>query len=91
MHKEVEALIEDLAQLCQTVLLGDQEWQRLYEIALCLHAHGGLSETRTVKRFLLDHGCSLQKAGFLSRQILHLCRVLGMYDEQKRKASRTSG
>ncbi len=87
MHREVQKALKELALLCNTAFLGEREWQRLCDIAVCMHRHGGLQDHKVVKRFLLDHGCSLQKAGFLSRQILHLCTVLKMYDEQREKAS----
>jgi hypothetical protein len=83
MHREVQTHLKELATLCQTVLLGDQEWQRLYEIAVCLHTNGGLQDPKVVSRFLMEHGCSLHKAGFLSRQVLHLCTVLQKYDDHR--------
>ena len=89
MHREVEKLLEELSMLCQTVLLGDQEWKRLYKIAVCMHTHDGLLDQKVVKQFLLEHGCSLQKAGFLSRQVLHLCTVLKLYDEQRSQTVRS--
>jgi hypothetical protein len=85
MHAQVEAQLHVLATLCPTVFLDDKEWETLYRVALVIHTHGGLQDYKIVKRFLLDHGCSLQKAGFLSRQLLHLCTVLKMHDEQKLK------
>ena len=90
MHPKSQALLIELATLCRTVFLGQNEWQRLYEIALCLHTHGGMPEHGVIKRYLLEHGCSLQKAGFLSRQIVHLCTVLQMHDAQ-RQNSRAHG
>jgi hypothetical protein len=85
MHGEVQKHLKELAMLCHTVVLGEHEWRRLYEIAVCMHTHGGLQDHKVVKRFLMDHGCSLQKAGFLSRQVLHLCTVLQMYDDERNK------
>jgi hypothetical protein len=83
MHAQVEAQLKVVANLCPTVFLEDKEWETLYRVSLTIHTHGGLQDHKVVKRFLLDNGCSLQKAGFLSRQILHLCTVLKMYDEQR--------
>jgi hypothetical protein len=83
MHALIEAQLKVLAELCPTVLLEEKEWETLYRTALVIHTHGGMQDHKVVKRFLLDHDCSLQKAGFLSRQILHLCTVLKMYDQTK--------
>ncbi len=83
MDTRVEALLEDLAKLCSTVALHQDDWKKLYAVSLCAHARGGVPDPRTMKRYLMDHGCSIQKAGFLSRQFDHLCTVLRMYDEQK--------
>ena len=83
MHALVEAQLNVLAQLCPTVFLEEEQWDILYRTALVIHSHGGMHDHKVVKRFLLDHGCSLQKAGFLSRQLLHLCTVLKMYEETK--------
>ena len=88
MHREAEKRLKELAMLCQTVILGDYEWQRLCEIAVCIHSHGGLQDHKVVKRVLMEHGCSLQKAAFLSRQVLHLCTVLQMYDDQRNKSAK---
>ena len=85
MHTDAQKQLKELAMLCHTALLGEQEWQRLCEIAVCIHTNGGLKDHKVLKHFLLDHGCSLQKAGFLSRQVLHLCTALRMYDELKHR------
>ena len=76
MYPEVQIQLKELAMLCSTVFLGEHEWRRLSEIAVCIHTNGGLQDHKVVKHVLLQHGCTLQKAGFLSRQILHLCTVL---------------
>jgi hypothetical protein len=89
MHREAQQHLKELAMLCQTVFLGDNEWQRLCEIAVCIHTHGGLQDHKIIKRFLMEHGCSLQKAAFLSRQLLHLCTVLRMYEDHRNKLSKT--
>lgn len=83
MHALIEAQLKVLAELCPTVLLDDTQWEALYRTALVIHSHGGLQNHKVIKGFLLANDCSLQKAGFLSRQILHLCTVLRMYDETK--------
>ena len=83
MHREAQKKLTELAMLCSTAFLGEHEWQRLYDIAVCIHTNGGLQDHQVVKRFLLDHGCSLHKAGFLSRQVLHLCAVLQKYDDHR--------
>ena len=87
MHAQVEAQLRELAELCPTAFLEDKQWETLYRVALAIHSHGGLGDHKVVKRFLLDHGCSLQKTGFLSRQVLHLCTVLSLYDDQRRRSS----
>ena len=83
MHPQVEAQLKVLAGLCPTIFLDDTQWESLYRVALSIHTHGGLQDHTILKQFLLKHGCSLQKAGFLSRQILHLCTVLRMHEDQK--------
>ena len=90
MHALTEAQLKVLAELCPTVFLDDTQWETLYRTALVIHAHGGMQDHKVVKRFLLDHDCSMQKAGFLSRQLLHLCTVLRMHDEQRNKSARAS-
>jgi hypothetical protein len=90
MYPEVQIQLKELAMLCSTVFLGEHEWRRLSEIAVCIHTNGGLQDHKVVKHVLLQHGCTLQKAGFLSRQILHLCTVLQMYDERRNKSAKES-
>jgi hypothetical protein len=87
MHSQVAAVLEHLAKACQTVALNQNDWEQLYEVALLVHAHAGV-DSKAIKRYLMDQGCSIQKAGFLSRQVLHLCTVLKMYDERR---SQTAG
>ena len=91
MHREAQKQLKELAMLCNTALLGEREWQRLSEIAVCIHTNGGLQDHHVVKRLLLDHGCSLHKAGFLSRQVLHLCTVLRTYDDHRIKSAQGVG
>lgn len=86
MHSQVAAVLEHLVKVCQTVTLNQNDWEQLYEVALCIHAHDGVDPV-TIKRYLMEQGCSLQKAGFLSRQVLHLCTVLDMYDERRNQAA----
>ncbi len=86
MHSQVAAVLGNLAKVCQTASLNQHDWEKLYEVALCVHAHGG-ADPGTIKRYLMEQGCSIQKAGFLSRQVLHLCTVLEMYDERRSQAA----
>jgi hypothetical protein len=88
MHAEVEAQLKVLANLCPTVFLEDKEWETLYRVSLTIHTHGGLQDHQIVNRFLLDQGCSLHKAGFLSRQVLHLCTVLQKYDDHRTSSAK---
>lgn len=63
MHREVQKQLKELAILCSTALLGEQEWQRLYDIAVCIHTNGGLQDNQVVKRFLLDQGVQSSQGG----------------------------
>ena len=87
MHPEAQKQFRELAMLCSTAVLGKHEWRRLSEIAVCIHTHGGLQDQKEIKRFLLANGCCLSKAGFLSRQVQHLCAVLQLYDDHRIKAA----
>ncbi len=83
MHVQAETLLQDLAKASHTITLDQKDWDKLYEVALCVHAYGGTPDPKTIKYYLIDHGSSFKKAGFLTRQVLHLCRVLDMYDERR--------
>lgn len=86
MHSRLAVLLENLANVCKTVALESNDWKQLYEVALCVHANAGM-DSKTIKRYLMEQGCSVQKAGFLSRQVQHLCTVLEMYDERRSKTA----
>lgn len=83
MHIQAETLLGDLVQSCHTLTLQQKDWDKLYEVALCVHAYHGLPDPSMVKHCLVDRGSSFKKAGFLARHVLHLCRVLEMYDERR--------
>ena len=83
MDTQVAALLEDLAKVCPGDVLKEEDWEQLYEAALYAHKHGVVPSQRTVKAHLVTHGCSLQKANFLSQQIKHLCAILKLHDKQK--------
>jgi hypothetical protein len=38
---------------------------------------------RMVRVFLHEHGCSIQKAAFLSQQVEHLSTILTLYDDRR--------
>lgn len=83
MDKQLEALLEDLAKVCPAGMLNESDWQRLYDVCLYAHEKGVVPSQRTVKAHLVTHGCSLQKANFLSQQFRHLCAILKRYDERR--------
>lgn len=76
----VEALLVDLATTCAKVALQQEDWQKLYEVCLQAHRHGGIPDLPTFKAYLIANGCSKAKAGFLGRQFGHLTEILRLYD-----------
>ena len=84
MQSQVMSVLGKLSNVCQSESLNQSDWEQLYEVALCVHAHGPV-KPEAIKSYLIKQGCSIQKAGFVSRQVLHLCTVLEMYDERRHK------
>ena len=83
MDKHIKTLLQDLSRSCPAAELQREDWQKLYEIALYVHLNGMVLTSRIIRVFLHDHGCSMQKAAFLSHQVEHLTTVLKLYDERR--------
>ncbi len=88
VNKHIKTLLQDLSRTCPAAELQHEDWQKLYEIALHAHLNGIVLTSRMVRVFLHDHGCSMQKAAFLSHQVDHFTTVLTLYDERRIESGR---
>lgn len=86
MDKHIKTLLQDLARTCPAIDLQREDWEHLYEICLYAHLNGMVLTSRMVRVFLHEHGCSVQKAAFLSHQVEHLSTILTLYDERRGEA-----
>jgi hypothetical protein len=86
MDKHIKTLLQDLAHTCPAAELQREDWQKLYEIALYGHLNGIVLTARSVRVFLHNHGCSVQKAAFLGQQVDHLMTLLTLYDERRNES-----
>jgi hypothetical protein len=83
MDKHIKMLLQELARTCPATELQQEDWQRMYEICLYAHVNAMVLTPRMVRVFLHEHGCSVQKAAFLSHQVEHLSTILTLYDERR--------
>ena len=83
MDKHINMLLQHLAHTCPATELQREDWEQLYEICLYAHVNHMVLTPRMVRVYLHDHGCSVQKAAFLSLQVEHLSTILALYDERR--------
>ena len=83
MDGTVQEMLTGLANACPHVTARDYDWERLYQITLYVHRQGLNIEHRAIRDYLIQRGCSIQKATWLSWQYRHLSKLLTLYDEQK--------
>lgn len=84
MDKLTRELLEEFAHACSTPMMYEDDWSQLYEIAIHLHTHHLVPPPSVVRDFLMDKGCTMQKAGFLSNQLGHFTTLLKRFDDQRR-------
>jgi hypothetical protein len=82
MDEAAEKLLKHFAEACPTASLSSDDWRRLYRFTLDIHRRRLHTHHRTVRDYLLTHGCSPQKASWLSAQYHHFMELLALYDRQ---------
>ena len=75
-------LLHDFAKACPRLSLDQDAWQRLYRFTLDVHRRGLNTHPRAIRDYLVKHGCSLQKASWVSGQYQHFTELLTLYDQQ---------
>jgi hypothetical protein len=83
MDEAAEKLLKHFAQVCSNVTLSPDDWRYLYRFTLDNHRRGLNTDQRAVRDYLLEHGCSLQKASWLGAQYQHFIKLLSLYDREK--------
>ncbi len=76
-------LLHDFAKRGPQSPTDQDAWQQLYAFTLDVHRRGVKMKSRMVREYLISHGCSLQKASWLSGQYQHFMELLSLYDHQK--------
>jgi len=69
------------------VSLEQDDWQRLYRFTLDVHRRRLNTHPRAIRDYLVNHGCSRQKASWVSGHNLRFAELLGFYDRQRGSAS----
>ena len=83
MDKTAIQLLHDFAKVaCSRVSLKEDDWQRLYCFTLDVHRRGLNTHPRAIRDYLVKHGCSLQKASWVSGHYQHFTELLTLYDQQ---------
>jgi hypothetical protein len=83
LDPHLEILLQEFTRVCPETGLKQEDWRGLYEICLFAQEHDVAPTDRTIRDYLVSHGCSLQKATFLSNQYGHLINILKLRDERK--------
>ena len=83
LDPHLEILLQEFMRVCPETGLKQDDWRGLYEICLFAQEHDVAPPARTLREYLCRHGCSLQKATFLSNQYGHLINILKLKDERK--------
>ena len=83
MDEAAERLLKQFAQTCHNVTLCPDDWRHLYHFTLDNHRRGLNTDQRTVRDYLLKHGCSLQKSSWLGAQYQRFITLLSLYDHEK--------
>jgi hypothetical protein len=83
MDKTVEHMLIGLADICPRLTAGAEDWQRLYELTLYAHRNGLKIHHRTIRDYLVKHGCSVQKATWLGTQFRYFTELLTLYEQQR--------
>jgi hypothetical protein len=82
MDETVYRMLEEIAVCCPQYLRVE-DWRRLYRFAMYAHMQLTALPRHVIRRTLMQHGCSLQKAGFLESEILRFMELLEFYDEYR--------
>ncbi|WP_447603039.1 hypothetical protein [Nitrospira sp. Nam80] len=82
MDHTAQDMLAAFADTCPRPTLGEDDWERLYYLALYLHRRGLNTEHRTIRNYLIERGCSMQKASWISAQYRHFRRLLALYDAE---------
>jgi hypothetical protein len=83
MDQWARELLEEFAHACSTPLMHEDDWSQLYEIAIHMHRQHVVPPPRIVRDFLVNKGCTKQKAGVLSTQLGHFTTLLKRFDERR--------
>jgi hypothetical protein len=75
-------LLHDFARACPRVSFDEDAWQHLYRFTLDNHRRALSIDKRTVRDYLVKHGCSLQKASWVCSHYQHFTELLTLYDQQ---------
>ena len=87
LDPHLEILLHEFTRVCPEGALQQNGWRGLYEI--CLYAYGQdvAPSPRAIRDYLMTHGCSLQKATFLSHQYGHFIKILRLRDQRKNESA----
>ena len=83
MDTTAQEMLTGLANACPRITIHAEDWERLYQFMLYVHQCGLNTEHRAIRDYLIQHGCSMQKATWLSGQYRHFTKLLSLYDRQK--------
>jgi hypothetical protein len=80
MDETATTLLMIVARMCSADRMRPEDWQHVYSFAIYSHRRALHTSPRTIKDFLTNHGCSAQKAQFLSAECQRFRDLLQQYD-----------
>jgi hypothetical protein len=85
MDEKATKLLEAFAEVCrrQEGPPRPEHWQHLYDFTLYVHRRGLHPTARTVRDYLVAHGCSVQKANWVGGEYKRFAELLALYDQQR--------
>jgi len=83
MDEKATQLLQAFVEACPRRFLRSDDWERLYAFTLYVHGQRLGPAVKTVRDYLMAHGCSLQKASWVSAEYKHFAELLTLYDQHK--------
>ena len=83
MEQAGEQLVQRFAQACSTITFCEDDWQRLYRLALDIHRRGLKIHPSTVHDYLIQRGYSLQQASWVSTRYRHFSELVSLDGHEK--------
>ena len=83
MEQAGEQLVQRFAEACSTVTFCEDDWQRLYRLALDIHRRGLKIHHSTVRDYLIKRGYSLQQASWVSTRYQHFSELVSLDGHEK--------